>query len=347
MKILIDFEIQGVGTKTGRKRKKIYSVFSKEEAIQKALADGTTPEEIIELPQEPATQKQIDFANDLGIIIPNEPSLRMMSVLISEAIERKNEVKNKPLKTRKPVVASSGFQFPVFPYTEETLVRITDLTDYRNDFLEMAYDKKSYCQEDFDNDLDPNALDIEVEEFDIMLKPSTLKKLGVKKPPAGWLPFHEEVRWMKEEQAALQWPMTKSIHHQLVKIGLLKQLPETNETQSLYFESLTVKELREICGKHSIKKSGSKTELIERIIANGTPKAKPSCGLTSKYDNQIMQLAKLYLSDIKKQLQDKPAAYHVLVWEQVSEENGIGGQLPDKARLWVSNKFESIKPVDW
>ena len=106
--------------------------------------------------------------------------------------------------------------------------------------------------------------------------------------------------------------------------------------------SFKVQELKEICGKQGLKKSGPKAKLIDRIIKHGSPKAKPSCTITPQYDKKVLQLAKLYLTDIAKQLKGKPIAYSLNIWEQVAEEYGIGGQLPAKAMQYAENKYKSI-----
>jgi hypothetical protein len=77
------FEVQGKGMSSGRARKRIY--FAKDEisARQKAADDGTDIETIEELPPEPPTERQISYANDLGITIPRDATKDELSDLIS------------------------------------------------------------------------------------------------------------------------------------------------------------------------------------------------------------------------------------------------------------------------
>jgi hypothetical protein len=60
------FEIEGKGEKTGRKRKRTYRAHSKEEARQLAEADGTIADRVTELALRPATERQLEYAIDLG-----------------------------------------------------------------------------------------------------------------------------------------------------------------------------------------------------------------------------------------------------------------------------------------
>jgi hypothetical protein len=82
-----DFEIVGKGKDTGRKRQRIYTAENESEARSKAEADGTIIESIRELPTEPATERQLSYAKDLGISIPSNPTKNEMIYLISKAVD--------------------------------------------------------------------------------------------------------------------------------------------------------------------------------------------------------------------------------------------------------------------
>lgn len=83
-----DFEIKGKGRDTGRRRKRVYS--APDEATAKRLAedDGTLIEAIVEIPPEPATDRQLTYAKDLGISIPPDVSKADLSDLISLTVDR-------------------------------------------------------------------------------------------------------------------------------------------------------------------------------------------------------------------------------------------------------------------
>ena len=65
------YEIKGKGKDTGRTRKRIFTAPNEEEARQLAEADGTLVEEIIGIPPYPPTERQLDYAKDLGISVPS------------------------------------------------------------------------------------------------------------------------------------------------------------------------------------------------------------------------------------------------------------------------------------
>ncbi len=76
------YEVKGVGIKTGRPRKRKYKGCSEEEVIEKAKQDGTKVLEIKKLPPDPPTERQIEYALDLGIRIPPDANKYDLSNLI-------------------------------------------------------------------------------------------------------------------------------------------------------------------------------------------------------------------------------------------------------------------------
>lgn len=82
------YKIKGKGKATGRKRRRIYFAASETEAIKLAEDEGTLVEEITEIPPEPPTERQIDYAKDLGISIPVNATKNDLSDLISLKVAR-------------------------------------------------------------------------------------------------------------------------------------------------------------------------------------------------------------------------------------------------------------------
>lgn len=82
------YEIKGKGNETGRKRRRIYSAANELEARQLAENDGTLVEEVTEIPPEPPTERQINYAKDLGISIPVNVTKDDLSDLISLKVDR-------------------------------------------------------------------------------------------------------------------------------------------------------------------------------------------------------------------------------------------------------------------
>lgn len=82
------YEIKGTGKDTGRKRRRIYTAPNEAGAKQLAEADGTLVEGITEIPLHPPTQRQLDYARDLGISIPANATKDDLSDLISLKVDR-------------------------------------------------------------------------------------------------------------------------------------------------------------------------------------------------------------------------------------------------------------------
>jgi hypothetical protein len=82
------YEIKGKGKDTGRSRCRIYSAPNEAEAGQLAINDGTLIEEIMEIPPEPPTERQLDYAKDLGISVPANATKDDLSDLISLKVDR-------------------------------------------------------------------------------------------------------------------------------------------------------------------------------------------------------------------------------------------------------------------
>lgn len=82
------YEIKGKGKDTGRKRKRIYFAANELEAKRLAEDDGTLVEEVVEIPPDPPTERQLDYARDLGISIPVNATKDDLSDLISLKVDR-------------------------------------------------------------------------------------------------------------------------------------------------------------------------------------------------------------------------------------------------------------------
>lgn len=82
-----NYEIVGKGRDTGRKRKRIYSAKDHKAAEALAEADGTEVLEISELPPEPPTKRQIEYATDIDIKIPYDITKDELSDLISSTLD--------------------------------------------------------------------------------------------------------------------------------------------------------------------------------------------------------------------------------------------------------------------
>lgn len=80
------FIVRGVNTTTNRKNKRTYTASSEADATRQAEADGLAgPFEITVEPADEATERQLAYANDLGLTIPKGACKTDLSALLSRA----------------------------------------------------------------------------------------------------------------------------------------------------------------------------------------------------------------------------------------------------------------------
>ncbi|MGM0985311.1 MAG: hypothetical protein ACQEXG_18145 [Pseudomonadota bacterium] len=77
------FKVQGTGKDSGNSRTRIYTAKDESAAREMAEADVTVIGEIEELPPEPPTERQLAYAQELGIKIPGDATKDELSDLIS------------------------------------------------------------------------------------------------------------------------------------------------------------------------------------------------------------------------------------------------------------------------
>lgn len=81
------YEIAGVGDVSGRKRKTVVEAIDEEEARRLAHVAGIRAEVVTRLPEPLATDRQKNYARDLGIEFDDGVTIKQMSYLISAAAE--------------------------------------------------------------------------------------------------------------------------------------------------------------------------------------------------------------------------------------------------------------------
>lgn len=82
------FQVTGINPATKRKNKRTYEEFKESYASQRAKIDGLEePFEIITLPSIPPSERQIAYAHDLGISIPDGACMADVSALISRVTD--------------------------------------------------------------------------------------------------------------------------------------------------------------------------------------------------------------------------------------------------------------------
>ncbi|MBU1274598.1 MAG: hypothetical protein KJ720_04420 [Proteobacteria bacterium] len=82
------YEVIGKGKDAGCKRRRIYHSSSASEAGRLAEKDGTIVEEINELPPDPPTERQLDYARDIEIVVPPSATKNDVSNLISIKVDK-------------------------------------------------------------------------------------------------------------------------------------------------------------------------------------------------------------------------------------------------------------------
>jgi hypothetical protein len=86
------YEVRGVFSQTKRKRRTIIHAKSSRQATLKATEQGfIEPIEIVEIPHESPTERQITYAIDLGIHIPQDASKEDVSALLSRKLDYDSE----------------------------------------------------------------------------------------------------------------------------------------------------------------------------------------------------------------------------------------------------------------
>ena len=138
------FEITGVGRSTGRKRVRIYEAKDQEGAIMMAASDGTVVEtdKIRILPEPPATEAQIAYAEDLDIKMPQNVTKAQLSVLISKAVEEEW-----PTRKQKQKAQKLGIKIParITEYELDDLIsnREDEIEDQREDLRQLRGNRRT------------------------------------------------------------------------------------------------------------------------------------------------------------------------------------------------------------
>ena len=132
------FEVVGIGRETGRKRVKIYEVANKETAIMAAAADGTIVDvnKITQLPDEPASERQIEYAKVYGIKVPQNATMRQVSEWLTKA-----EDQDWPTMEQLEKAKRLGLEIQV-GITGEELDDLIDDYEYKNKDKKKQYSYK-------------------------------------------------------------------------------------------------------------------------------------------------------------------------------------------------------------
>lgn len=87
--LLRQFKVDGRGADTGRKRQRIYEALDEKNLVEVAKDDGTIIETYEEIEPKPPSERQLEYAEKLGIkIIPPKASFYEVSNLINQEIKK-------------------------------------------------------------------------------------------------------------------------------------------------------------------------------------------------------------------------------------------------------------------
>ena len=82
------YQVYGMNPSTGRKNKRVYEAFTEEEATEKAKEVGLVePFEILVIASREPTERQLSYALDLGLSVPDDACFYDVSAMISRATD--------------------------------------------------------------------------------------------------------------------------------------------------------------------------------------------------------------------------------------------------------------------
>lgn len=240
------------------------------------------------------------------------------------------------------IVAPSGFEFPFFE--NDRLVHVFDRTDYLGNFLSLYDDAEldSYGETEFSKDLSCADLEIEVESFGRFIASASLQKIGYNL----FSGFHELHSFMtarlldeRDPVIIINTPLLqRALDHGMVASFEIAKNPAQIAS---YLEGKTKADLEAECGRLGLMKAGKKADLITRLTSvTEHLKIEPHAKLTANYFSTVDKLWAIYITDLDRQLHDKPSVYGVVVWDAVLESND---QIPDFAKSLINKKRETKK----
>ncbi|RLJ20004.1 hypothetical protein DJ031_06750 [bacterium endosymbiont of Escarpia laminata] len=250
-------------------------------------------------------------------------------------IDRSSRNAGKP-RRRKQVKAASGFSFPLLFSPSNSLVKISDDTDYRSDFLSWIEpdERRAYSEDDFLEELEWSSLDIEVQIFEEIINANNLNKLGLS-DLSELVGVIQDLTYGKMEGAIyIDTPALKNALSQ----GFLDEVTDYDAAKLReLLSSLRKDQLAPEAKKIGIKSSLKKAELIDHLIPNIDKLPFKFAVPSDRLYGLIDKIAGDYILDLKETLKslDLPDAYHAAVWKQVEEDD----TLPDVEREQASVLF--------
>lgn len=233
--------------------------------------------------------------------------------------------------------SDNKFKFPRYKSSKGALVKIKDITDYKEFWSDFdSEEKQKFTFKDFEFHIE-SYIEFEIEEFWSFMKRLKISDLKpyqfIKNDIEGFESLVYELEEPDEEEPyVLQ--RTKLIEN-LYDNGMLSEYIFVNNQQKQkyhegYFFSLKVPELKDLSKSLKLKTTLKKEELVKQLIVNidlndidiASPLVK-----NNKFDEMIKHFSKKYISSISNQIDKWHPFYIQVVWDEVK------GNLDDIQKL--------------
>lgn len=235
---------------------------------------------------------------------------------------------------------TGGFCFPKYKHDKKYLVKIKDETPYRDLYWSHLdrEEKASFSLRTFEEE--QHCFDLEVDSFDTFVEKPGNQYLGDLKPIRKDLMIVEElIGSLHDGELCFLDEKTEKL---LVKHGMVckRDIVSEQDKQTL-LKDLTATTLKDIARKNELKTSGSKADLLQRVIESGAEIEFDACYVASpKLMEWYDSLINGYLFEIRKNLERFHPLYHEDAWR--SAEGG-GFDAVDikldrvrRSRYWLS-----------
>jgi hypothetical protein len=252
---------------------------------------------------------------------------------------------------------TGAFRYPKYRSPKSAIVKIADKTNYREDFdpidglkpnlFDFEYRLTDYLESD-----DYCCLELEVsyfdDVFDLIVRRAELspKLMGM---GSELISLANDDDWFSGDQIA-GLPEGFEIfcegERRLLEAGLLQTYPVEpgspleSIVQNATLESLTAAQLKEICDRDKLPKTGKKDELLARVrAANSSLPLPPVVKLnTRKLESLLDVVTDVYISDIRQSID----RWHPLVIPQVWRETLHNSDCPiltDKIKAILAEPY--------
>ena len=232
------------------------------------------------------------------------------------------------------------FRFPRYKHdSERFLVKISDDTDYRDEYWDSmeldAEERREYGIRDFEDDfMDP---DIEVDSFEVFFNKLSAKHRAPLTYLKGEWSIVEDLLHLDDDAWTIVDPQSAPMMR-MVKDGcLFEQVANTDEQKMQYFGELLLVDLRAACKKTGIKPRRTKRETIDCMITSTKRFDLPPMVIPSpQFFEWFDKIVDLYIANIRANVDRFHPLYIRPIWEAARDANDI-----DAVGAKIGNVLES------